>query len=505
MLRGGHIFTGAGAATAIMISGAQISWVGDCDATDAAGPADRTIDLGGATVLPGFVDAHVHCTGAGLVLTGLDLSGTKSLPECLDRISDFGRRHPQGVLWGHGWDESSWPERHPPGRAEVDAAVGDRLAYLGRVDVHSALVSSPLAALVDRDLDGWHPELPLSRAANRTAGGIARLRLSDRQREAAQRAFLQRCAATGIVQVHECADDEPVGLADLQGLLALDGPVDVLGYLGALVSDLGEASDWIARTGAHALAGDLSVDGAVGSRTAALEAPYTDEPGTCGARYLSDQQIADHLFGCAGAGIQPGFHAIGDDAVAAVAAGLRAAARRLGECGVELLAAVAPRIEHAEMPSPQDIDTFAAHGVIASVQPLFDALWGGDEALYAQRLGRRRAAPMNPFAAFAGAGIPLAFGSDAPVTPAGPLAAIRAAVQHRTTGSGIALDAAIDAHSRGGHRAGRSSHPGRIIAGAPADLVIVSGDVAAIADPSAPLPRPLATIRRGVPTFGDII
>ncbi len=513
LLRGGQIYAGAGVApcaggagvaTALMITGSRISWVGPADAADQAGPADRSIDLGGASVLPGFVDAHVHCTAAGLVLTGLDLSGTNSVQECLDRITAFGRQHPKGVLWGHGWDETTWPERRAPSRAEVDAAVGDRLAYLGRVDVHSALVSSPLAALVDSDLDGWHPELPLSRAANRMANTIPRLRLPDAQRAAAQRAFLERCAANGIIEVHECADNETVGLADLAGLLALDGPVAVLGYLAALVSDPDEARQWIADTGAHALGGDLSVDGAVGSRTAALTAPYLCLPETCGARYLSDRQIADHLFACAGAGVQPGFHAIGDDAVGAVAAGLRSAARRLGEGGAARLAAVAPRIEHAEMPTQQDIETFAGHGAIASVQPLFDAFWGGSEALYAQRLGNGRAALMNPFAAFAEAGVALALGSDAPVTPAHPLAAIRAAMRHRTARSGISLAAAIQAHTSGGHRAARSSHPGRIIPGAPADLAIVSGAIAAIADPSAPLPVPLATIRRGQSTFGDI-
>ena len=114
-----------------------------------------------------------------------------------------------------------------------------------------------------------------------------------------------------------------------------------------------------------------------------------------------------------------------------------------------MLAGVTPRIEHAEMPSTADIAAFAATGTIASVQPLFDDFWGGPDGMYVQRLGADRAAPMNPFAAFAAAGVTLAIGSDAPVTPADPWRALRAAVQHRTPGSGIsAAGRAGRAHPR---------------------------------------------------------
>src|SRR5690606_26933141 len=128
-------------------------------------------------------------------------------------------------------------------------------------------------------------------------------------------------------------------------------------------------------------------------------------------------EIRDHLVACARAGIQPGFHAIGDDAVAAVAAGLVRAAEILG--GTVHLAAVTPRVEHAEMVGPEQIAALASVGAVASVQPVFDELWGGD-GLYARRLGADRAAGMNPFAALAAAGVPLALGSDAPVTPLDP-------------------------------------------------------------------------------------
>lgn len=462
-------------ATCLAVTDGVISWIGPEHGIEQAGRIDVTVDAGGALIAPAFVDAHVHATDAGLARLGLDLTAATSLPDCLERIAGHVARHPDGVVWGHGWDESGWPEARPPSRAEIDAITGGRPTYLSRIDVHSALVSTALIEQLDRALDGYHDERPLSRQANAAAREIARLLLPAAQRAAAQTAFLDHCAAHGMVEVHECGFDTPSALADLAGLLALDHRVSVRAYLGAAVEDPEQALALLASSGAHALGGDLSVDGAIGSRTASLSRPYADAD-TCGVRYLSTEVITAHLVACALAGIQPGFHAIGDDAVSAVAEGLIRAAEILapesvGGSGTARLAAVTPRIEHAEMASAEAIAAFAATGTVASVQPLFDALWGGPQGMYAQRLADRWA-PMNPFGALAAAGVSLALGSDAPVTAADPWAAVQAAVHHRTPGAGVSPRAAFVAHTRGGHRAaGRTDRGvGTISVGAPADL-----------------------------------
>jgi predicted amidohydrolase YtcJ len=546
LLRGGRIHApGHPGATALAIADGRITWLGHLPgedlpagdgpaATDGLagrvesdvdlggsvglpGPVDRVVDLAGALVVPGFVDAHVHVTDAGLALTGLDLSGTASLGECLAAIAAFGDRHPDGVLWGHGWDETRWPENRPPTRSEIDALAGGRRVYLSRIDVHSALVSTALVDGVPEVAaqEGFHAERPVTRDAHYLLRGTARAMLTDAQRDAAQRAFLAEAAAHGIVEVHECAGSDPVSRADLAALLALsDSAVRVRGYLAAAVTDPDEALALIEQTGAAGLAGDLSVDGAIGSRTASLSAPYADAPATRGVRYLSQRQITDHLVACTRAGVQAGFHAIGDDAVAAVARGLREAASALGPDGAAMLASCRHRIEHAEMPTAADIETFAATGVVASMQPLFDGLWGGGDGMYVRRLGARRAAPMNPFAAMAAAGVRLAFGSDAPVTAASPWAQIRAAVHHRTPGSRIPVADALAAHTAGGRFAGGSAHPlaGVIAVGAPADLAVFAVEAwddgapenAPLPDltPGGQLPRCLATIVDGRVIFG---
>lgn len=475
-------------ATAFAVTDGVISWIGGEHALAVAGRPDHLIDLDNALVVPGFVDAHVHSTDAGLALTGLDLSGARSLTDCLRRISDAAQAlGPDELVWGHGWEETRWPENRPPTRAEIDAAVGDRPTYLSRVDVHSALVSTALvtraveaAAAAGRRPDDVHPELPQTRSAHHAVRNAAKAMLTPQRRSAAQLAFLAAAAAAGIVEVHECAAGDAPGRADLRALLDLAAPIPVLGYLATAVRDPEQARALLAETGAVALAGDLSVDGAIGSRTASLSHPYTDEPTTSGTRYLSDDDIADHLWACAVAGVQPGFHAIGDDGVGAVAAGLRRATARLGEHGTVKMAGCVPRIEHAEMADAQAIAAFAATGTVACVQPLFDEAWGGPDGMYARRLGRDRALPMNPFAALAVAGVGLALSSDAPVTPAAPWRAVQAAVHHRTPGAGLSPRSAFTAHTRGGHRAaGRMDRGvGTIAVGAPAHLAFyAAGDL----------------------------
>ncbi|WP_159426350.1 amidohydrolase family protein, partial [Mycolicibacterium vaccae] len=131
-------------ATAMAVRDGIVAWLGSDDVGRAQFPDAEVVDLGGGFVAPAFVDSHVHTTATGLTLTGLDLRPATSLRHCLDLLAEYVSTHPDGVVWGHGWDETRWPERTAPGTADVDAVVGDRPAYLARVDVHSAAASTHL-------------------------------------------------------------------------------------------------------------------------------------------------------------------------------------------------------------------------------------------------------------------------------------------------------------------------------------------------------------------------
>jgi len=275
--------------------------------------------------------------------------------------------------------------------------------------------------------------------------------------------------------VHECAGPDISSIEDLAALVARaradPRAPRVVPYWGQAAATVAEARELLAATGAHGLAGDLFVDGSLGSRTAALRTPYADAPGCHGHPYLDAEEVGAHVAACTEAGVQAGFHVIGDAAADTLVAGLRHAARRASPAAVR---ARAHRVEHLEMIDGPGMVTLAELGVVASVQPVFDAWWGGPSGMYVDRLGADRARGMNPFAALHAAGVPLAFGSDAPVTPLGPWAAVRAAVAHRTAGSGVAQEVALAAHTTGGHRAAGDASPlaGRLVPGAPASYAV---------------------------------
>ncbi|MFT4041577.1 MAG: amidohydrolase family protein [Gordonia sp. (in: high G+C Gram-positive bacteria)] len=528
LLLGGAVYSpSAPDATAMAVAGGVITWIGSDDVGRTLHPDAQITDLEGRFVAPGFVDSHVHLTSTGLALLGLTLNDATDRRDCLRRLAVAAAAADDGeVIWGRGWDDSTWvgsdpADRSHPTTADIDAVVGNRPVYLARVDEHSALASTALRRLVPNlaAASGFHPDEPLVSEAHHLVRGAARRLVTPAMRARAQRHALDTAAAHGVVAVHENGGPDISGLDDFRALADLDHPVEVRRYWGQAAENPDHARELLALTGADALGGDLFIDGAIGSHTAWLSQPYADAPGQCGIAYLSAEEVYRHLRACTLAGIQAGFHVIGDAATAAVVDALSALAE---EIGTPTLAARAHRLEHAEMVSPAQAQVLARCGVIASMQPLFDAAWGGPEQLYAQRLGAQRAATLNDFAELARAGVVLSFSSDSPVTPIDPWATVRAAVHHHQPHSAISARAAFAAASRGGWRAGgvNDGTTGTLVPGAvasysiwDADDLVVAGShanaarwsldprsrVPALPDvaPAASLPRCIRTVHRG--------
>ncbi|MEV3969336.1 amidohydrolase [Streptomyces sp. NPDC050698] len=497
LLRRGEVHSPADPfATAMVVERGQIAWVGSEGAADAfADGVDEVVDLDGALVTPAFTDAHVHTTATGLSLTGLDLSGAPTLEAALARVRDFAAARPDDrVLLGHGWDAARWPGGRPPTRAELDEATGHRPLYLSRIDVHSAVVSTALLDLVP---GVTHEDGPLTADAHHAVRAAAFAAVTPGQRTEAQRAALAHAVSLGIGTVHECAGPEISSEDDFTGLLRLaaaqPGP-RVVGYWAE--RDVAKARE----LGAAGAAGDLFVDGALGSHTACLHQPYADAAHT-GTAYLDAAAVAAHVVACTEAGLQAGFHAIGDAAVDAVVEGVRAAAERVGLARIR---AARHRVEHAEMLTPESIAAFAELGLTASVQPAFDALWGGEEGMYAQRLGGERARVLNPFAALLRAGVPLAFGSDSPVTPLDPWGTVRAAAFHRTPEHRVSVRAAFTAHTRGGWRAVGRDDAGVLVPGAPADYAVWRTGELVVQAPDDRVARWSTDPRSGTPGLPDL-
>lgn len=506
LLSGGHVYSPEDPfATAMLVVDGRIAWIGDdAGAATHADDAGRLIDLRGALITPAFVDAHVHLTSTGLMLTGLDLTGVRSLAALLEALARAAGQADAGILLGHGWDESAWPEGRPPTLEEVDRATGGRAAYLSRVDVHSALASSALRALSPgaRELDGWSDVGPVSRAAHHLLRDTALASVTSAQREHAQVAALRTAASRGIACVHENAGPTISGADDLVSALALGRREDmpeVVGYWGRLHGQQ-EARE----LGARGAAGDLFVDGSLGSHTACLREAYADAvPPSRGASYLTVDDIAAHVIASTLAGQQAGFHVIGDAATDAVVDGLRAAA---AETGVERLREARHRLEHLEMPSPEHVEALVDLGVVASMQPAFDAAWGGPHGMYAQRLGVERALGLNPFAELLARGVALAFGSDAPVTPLDPWGSVRAAARHSSSRQSISVRAAFAAHTRGGRRASRDEgrDPGVLVLGAPATYAVWEPRPLVVQAPDGRIAAWSTDPRSGTPPLPDL-
>lgn len=521
LFRNGIIHSPADAfAEALLVDDGVVSWLGAEDTADGfADRADRVVDLQGALVAPAFVDAHVHVLEAAFADEGVDLSATavtttgRSRREAtLAAVGERARTTARDqVILAHGWDESTWEDTRPLTGAELDAVTGGASVYAARADVHCGVVSTRFAEAAGlRGLRGWHEDGFVTLDANTAARRAARTVTAERRTTMYERT-LRRAAATGVVAVHE---NSAPGIDTREGLAALldltkdpgSGLPLVTGYRGELcrtVDDVLELVDSV--PGLHGIGGDLCVDGSVGAWTAALRAPYTDDPTTSGTLHLSAQDVHDHALAVTAAGVQGGFHVIGDRALdvaleglaaaAATSADVRSAMRRLGH-----------RLEHAEMVDASVTDALVALGLRLSLQPAFDAAWGAPDGLYSSRLGPDRAARMNPLASLAAAGIPMAFGSDAPVTPLDPWAAVRAAVFHHQHDQRISARAAFRASTRGGWRVAGLDHTGagELRVGSPAHLAVWRAEHLGVQSEAAGLSSWSTDARSGTPLLPDL-
>jgi hypothetical protein len=279
------------------------------------------------------------------------------------------------------------------------------------------------------------------------------------------------------------------------------GLPEVYGYWG----ELGAAAK-ARELGAVGAGGDLYADGSLGAHTAHLRQSYLDRAagdgddggggGDRGHGYLSAAQVTEHLVDCARLGVQGGFHAIGDAAIATVLGGFAGAEQVVGQ---DRLRAGRHRIEHVELLDKALIAQLVGFGVVASVQPAFDRLWGGEAGMYAQRLGVVRSLAANPIGSLASVGVSLAFGSDSPVTALDPWGTCRAAMRHHNPVQRLGARAAFAAHTRGGWRAVRRDNEGVLNPGWPATFAVWStrADLPTTLAADTVTPIALRTVVRG--------
>ncbi|UXI67282.1 amidohydrolase [Tahibacter amnicola] len=401
-----------------------------------AHPDALVIDAEGATVVPGLVDAHGHVLGLGLSLLNADLSGTVSKAQVLERLNAHAAKlPPEAWLVGRGWDQNDWETKAFPTAADLDTAFPDRPVLLYRVDGHAAWANSAAMKRVGKSLDGdWQPDGGrIIRSDGKATGvfvdtamGLIESHLPPQDAALKRRAYLLAfgaLSAAGITGVH----DAGVSREDMEVLKELADSGQITLRIYAMAEGNGPALDQLCTEGLYShRAGRLSmravklyIDGALGSRGAALKADYSDDAGNRGLLVTEPAAFKVAVEKAKRCGVQVATHAIGDRGNQLV---LDTYADVLGE---DAKGDHRWRIEHAQVVDTADIPKFAALNVIASMQPTHatsDMPWA--EA----RVGKGRLAGAYAWQRFREAKVKLAFGSDFPVEKISPLLGLYAAV-----------------------------------------------------------------------------
>ncbi len=484
-------------------------------------PADaEVIDAAGRTVVPGLIDAHGHLMGLGLSLMRADLRGAASKEEVIERLRAFEQSLPDDAwLQGRGWDQNDWPDKQFPTAADLDRAFPDRPVWLERIDGHAAWGNSAALAAADRPLSGqWQPDGGRILRADGKATGVfidEAMKLiesvippasDELQIRAFERAF-ETAVRHGLTGVH----DAGVTLRELMlyRRLADAGRLPLRVY--AMADGDKEAFAALCAMGRYRHAGGrlemravkLYIDGALGSRGAALLADYSDEPGNRGLLLTDPAVFEDTLRRVKECGLQAASHAIGDrgnrlvlDTYEKVLGGDAKSDHRW-------------RVEHAQVVALDDIPRFASLGVIGSMQPTHatsDMPWA--EA----RVGPERLRGAYAWQRFLKAGARLALGSDFPVEEVDPMLGLFAGIARQDRDGkppggwlpdqrlsaaealrGFTLDAAYAGFAE--------TDVGSIEVGKRADFVMLSQDV--LAPPPAKVleTKVLATYVDGAPVY----
>ena len=501
-------------AQAIAVSGGKIVAVGaNEEIQKLKGPKTQVIDLGGHFVMPGFNDAHVHLGSGGFEKLNVNLVGSKSLDDMKQRIAARVKTaRPGEWIQGRGWDHTLWAEQKTPVRSDIDAVTGDHPAIFNRVDGHIAIANTaalkaagitaqtpdPHGGKIDRD-DKGEPTGIL----RETAMGAVFEKIpppSAAQRRRAAELALEDAARWGITSVQDNSDWEDFltyEQMEKEGKLTLriaewlpfDAPVDEL-----------------KKRRAHHAAGDSMLhttmlkgfmDGSLGSRTAAMLAPYDDDPKNSGIPRYEQDKLDTAAAERATAGFQLGFHAIGDRGARMALDAFAYAEQKSNKKKLRF------RIEHDQVIAPEDFEKFKKLGVIASVQPnhlLTDMNWAESH------IGPERAKHSYPWKEFEDNGVPLAFGTDYPVEPITPFRGVYAAVTRKNEAGTkeyfpeqkLSINEAIAAYTTGSAYAEfAEKQKGTLTLGMLADFVVLDRDISKVAPPEILKTRVLRTVVGG--------
>ena len=514
---------------AVAVDGEKIVAVGTSQNLRGRYKAAKEIDLQGKLVTPGFNDAHIHFVGVGLSLLRVDLNGSQTLEEARRRIAAKVKETPKGEwILGRGWDHTLWNNRLPT-RQDLDDIAPDNPVFLQRVDGHIAWANSAAFKLAKVTRDTKNPEggeIVFDKSGEpagvmkETAQGLIDKVIPSPSAEQVTKGLLlalDEAKKYGLTSVQggEDADSMPI-YAKLLTENKLTARVAVWQNFEKSVADLKkEREDFNnlklnpARLKFSMLKGYL--DGSLGSRTAAMLAPYSDDPHNSGIPRRPAEEMIKMIVERDAAGFQIGLHAIGDKSNRIALDGFEKSRKENGfiekiyglgkprEIGKRF------RIEHAQVVAPSDFKRFAELGVIASMQPthaISDKRWAGE------RLGEYRVLGAYSWHTFESYGVHVAFGTDAPVELLNTYQTLYAAVSRQDLGGEpnggwqpqekLSMEKAIrDYTYEPAYAEFAEQEKGEIKVGMLADLVVHSKDLLTIEPKEILTTEPIYTIFNG--------
>lgn len=487
--------------------------VGDAADLQKRYPDASRIDARGATVIPGLIDAHGHMLGLGITHRQVDLVGTTSKAQILERLKAWAAKLPKDAwLVGRGWDQNHWAGKQFPTAADLDTAFPDRPVYLERIDGHAAWVNSAAMRLATKPLDGdWQPDGGrILRVGERASGvlvdGAVALVANaipplthEQTREAYKAAFADAVSA-GLTGVH----DPGVSLDDFKVLQEMASAGEIPLRLYEMADGNHAALDWLCAQGGHwADAGGrlqmrtvkLYMDGALGSRGAALLADYSDDHGNRGILVTAPDAYKSAVAKAYRCHVQVATHAIGDRGNRMVLDTYQSVLGD-GATGDHRW-----RVEHAQIVALDDIPRFAQLHLIASMQPTHAT---SDMPWAEQRLGAERLKGAYAWQRFIHEHVPLAFGSDFPVEHVNPMLGLYAAVTRQDLNGQppggwlpdqrVSRLQALAGFTRGAaYAAFLENEVGMLKPGMRADFVILSGDLMTVPPRQIADLKPLST------------
>jgi predicted amidohydrolase YtcJ len=495
-------------AQALAVAGDHILAVGDSPTIhDLLRPGGRAVDLGGRTVIPGLIDAHIHFGWHSLALyqNRVDLDNAPAKEEALIRVAAAAARTPPGCwIQGGGWNKNIWPGAKFPTAADLDAVAPEHPVALSDKSYHATWANSlalkvagitadtpdPDGGEIVRDAAGRPTGILLETAGELISHAVPEPDVTEMI--AALRRGIAQAQALGLTGIQD--PGHPTVLAAVQAL-HVEGQLGIRALLHIPGDNMQAAIDLGLRSGLgdeQVRIGGVKIfaDGALGPQTAHMLSPFEGSADNLGIPTHSAQELAEMVRRANDAGLSVAVHAIGDAANRAVLDAIEGA-RSAGGSGPEpssrpaSLLGMPNRIEHVQLLHADDVPRLAALGVVASMQPIHAT----SDMEMAQNFWGERCALAYAWRAVLAAGATLAFGSDCPVETLDPLAGIHAAVtRRRADGSPgpqgwvpdqrLSVAEAVRAYTLGAARASAEGHlKGSLAPGKLADLVVLSHDI----------------------------